>query len=290
MTPVRQKLIQDLTIRGYSQHTIRAYVRSIADLSSHFKSPPQELSEAQIQSFLFHLATQRNASWSTLNVVISGFRFFFRVTVGRDADEVNLTIPRTRNKRRLPTVLSSEEVVRLFETASNLKHRVLLMTAYSAGLRVSEVVRLKPVHIESDRKQIRVEQGKGRKDRYTLLSSNLLEALRTYWKAYRPMVWLFEGKPEGSHLSETAASIAFRKIATRAGINKAGGIHILRHSFATHLLENGMDIAVIQQLLGHRNLVTTASYLHVSNKREKDCTSPLDLMEFQIPENLASSQ
>lgn len=290
MTPIKQKLIQDLTIRGYSQHTIRAYVRSIADLSSHFKSPPQELSEAQIQSFLFHLATERNASWSTLNVVISGFRFFFRVSVGRNADEVNLTIPRTRNKRRLPTVLSTEEVVRLLEAASNLKHRVLLMAVYSAGLRVSEVVRLKAIHIESDRKQIRVEQGKGRKDRYTLLSNTLLEALRTYWKAYRPKDWLFEGRAEGTHICENAVSTIFREIASRAGIKKSGGIHLLLHSFATHLLENGMDIAVIQQLLGHRNLVTTASYLHVSNKREKDCTSPLDLVEFQIPENLPSSQ
>lgn len=290
MTPIKQKLIQDLTIRGYSPHTIRAYVRTVADLASHFKLPPQGLSEAQIQSFLFHLVTQRDASWSTLNVTINGFRFFFRVTVGRDAAEVNLTIPRTRNRRRLPTVLSIEEVVRLFEAASNLKHRVLLMTVYAAGLRVSEVVRLKPEHIDSDRKQIRVEQGKGRKDRYTLLSSNLLEALRIYWKAYRPKEWLFEGRAEGSHLCENAASSVFRDIARRAGIRKAGGIHLLRHSFATHLLENGMDITVIQQLLGHRHLSTTATYLHVTTNRKKDWVSPLDLVEFQIPENLPSSQ
>ena len=290
MTPVRQKLIQDLTIRGYSHHTIRAYVRAIADLASHFKSPPQDLSDDQIQSFLFHLATERTASWSTLNVAISAFRFFYRITVGRDADEVNLTVPRTRSKRRLPTVLSTEEVARLLEAASNLKHRVLLMAVYSAGLRVSEVVRLKAIHIESDRKQIRVEQGKGRKDRYTLLSNTLLETLRTYWKAYRPKEWLFEGKVEGTHICENAASTIFREIASRAGIKKSGGIHLLRHSFATHLLENGTDIAVIQQLLGHRNLVTTASYLHVSNRREKDCSSPLDLVEFQTPTDLPTSQ
>ncbi len=289
MTPIRQKLIQDLTIRGYSANTIKQYVRTVADLASFHKTPPQELSKEQIHSYLFHLVTDRNASASTMNVAVSALRFFLRTTCDREAALVKLSLPRARKGRLLPSVLSTKEVLRLFESARNQKHRALLMTLYGAGLRGSELVCLKPAHIDSDRKQIRVEQGKGRRDRYTLLSERLLIELRAYWKVYRPRTWLFEGQPKGTTFNRDSVNRIYHTAANRAGITKSGGVHILRHTFATHLLENGMDLSVIQHLLGHRNLVTTATYLHFARNRYENWTSPLDLLEAKLPDEDSSA-
>jgi len=276
-------MIRDLTIRGYSPNTHRSYINWVYDLAKFYLKSPDQLSEEQIQSYLFYVATERSASWSTLNVAVSALRFFYGTMLKRPRSEVDLTIPRARTGQRLPCALSTEEVEALFEFCGNRKHRVLLMTAYGAGLRVSELVRLLPRHLDAKREQLRVEQGKGRKDRYTLLSPRLVEELRTYWEKYRPQTWLFEGRTPGQHLSEGSAQMIYRKWATKAGITKAGGIHILRHSFASHLVENGMDLPVVQRLLGHRNLCTTAVYLHVSRNLKDKWRSPLDLLNPQLP-------
>ncbi len=283
MTPMRRQLIQDLTIRGYSPHTIRNYVFYVYDLARYYRLPPQDLSEAQIQSFLFYLATERKVSWSTLNVAVSALRFFYHLTLKRPRSEVDLTIPRPRSGHRLPIALDTQEVQALFEVTTNLKHRALLMTVYSAGLRVSEVVALKPSHIDSSRQQIRVEQGKGRKDRYTLLSPRLLTELKAYWLHYLPGLWLFPGQSKNKPLTTGAAASIYNKWARKAGIKKRGSIHLLRHSFASHLLDNGMDLTVIQQLLGHRNLCTTATYLHLTRNQKKQWVSPLDLLPSTLP-------
>jgi site-specific recombinase XerD len=226
---------------------------------------------------------ERKLAWSTVNGVRSGLNFFYRVTLQRSKTE--FSIPPCRSPRPLPEVLSKQELTRLFRQTSNAKHRTILLTTYAAGLRVSEVVRLRLGDIDSDRMMIRVEQGKGRKDRYTLLSVRLLHSLRRYWKDYRPTFWLFEGKKEGAHLAKSSARMAFILAKARAGITKKGGIHMLRHSFATHLLEAGMDIRTIQSLMGHSSLQSTSRYLRITRKNLQSTSASLDLLQGTVEDS-----
>ena len=266
---------RELRIRNYSPKTIKAY-RSCIRLFVDFFAPrhPRELSSDDIRRYILHQIDEKKLSAGTVSQTLNALRFLYGEIYKRPFELGGIKHP--KKSRKLPVVLSLDEVKRLFESVGNLKHRVLLMLAYSAGLRVGEVVRLKPEDIDSNRKLIRIQLGKGRKDRYTILSNVVLDGLREFWKAYRPKVWLFEGRPAGKRYSERSAQKVFEQAAKKAGIRKRVSIHSLRHSFATHLLEQGTDIRFIQELLGHRSVKTTEIYTHVSRQKIASLRSPID--------------
>jgi site-specific recombinase XerD len=231
-----------------------------------------------VQDYQRYLMRERKVSFSSFNQSTCALRAFFRECLGRSEWAVE-RLPYQRKRRILPEILAAEEVAALFDACCNLKHKALLMTAYSGGLRLSETLALLPSDIDSKRMMIRVEQGKGRKDRYVMLSATLLALLREYWKQYRPVRWLFEGRRPGQPLSSSTAEKIFKHAALKAGITKHVYFHSLRHAFATHLLEDGTNIRVIQALLGHRHLTTTEVYTHVARTYVSDTKSPLDRME-----------
>jgi site-specific recombinase XerD len=269
---------QDLVVRGLSVHTQRAYLYVVTDLTRYHRRSPDALGDREVQRYVRHLIEERRLAWGSLRAMVSGLRFFYWTTLGRAPREFSIPMP--KGARKLPEILSREEVARLLNAVGNLRHRILLMTTYSAGLRVSEVTRLRLSDIDSKRMLIRVEQGKGRKDRYTLLSPRLLEELRRYCRVYRPTQWLFAARGENAPMPTSTAQHLYKSWKARAGIDKRGGIHALRHAFATHLLESGTDVVTIQQLLGHDRLETTAHYLHVTPQRLSERLSPLDQLSF----------
>ena len=231
-----------------------------------------------IEAYQRYLVTVRKVGFSSFNQSTCALQFFYRTCLGKD-DWTIARVPYQRKRRVLPEILSPEEVAAIFDTCHNLKHKALLMTSYSGGLRLGETLGLLPSDIDSTRMMIRIEQGKGRKDRYVMLSPTLLEELRTYWKTFRPVRWLFEGRTPGEPLSPSTAEKVFTTAAGRAGIRKGVSFHSLRHAFATHLLEGGTNIVVIQALLGHRSLVTTQVYTHVARTYVNATTSPLDQLK-----------
>jgi site-specific recombinase XerD len=277
MTPLRQKMIHELELHRKSPHTIRAYVTAVAQLARHYGRSPEAISVEEIRDFLHHLITTRKVAFSTCNQRLAGIQFLYHHVLRQE--QFSLRVPAKRSGR-LPEPLSRDEIARLFEATGNLKHRALLMTVYGGGLRVSEVVHLRPQDIHSERMLIRVDQGKGHKDRYTLLSARLLEELRTYWRAYRPQGWLFTSRNGNGPLSEGAAQKIFYTAKERARISHGHGIHCLRHSFATHLMEAGVPLPTIQRLLGHASLNSTAKYLHVTSQHLNGIRSPLDLLRL----------
>lgn len=231
-----------------------------------------------VEAYQRYLVTERKVGFSSFNQATCALRFFYRTCLGK-ADFAVARLPYQRKRRILPEILSPQEIASVFEACHNLKHRALLMTAYSGGLRLGETLALLPSDIDSGRMMIRVEQGKGRKDRYVMLSQKLLEELRSYWKAFHPVRWLFEGKTQGQPLSPSTAEKVFSAAAGRAGIHKGVSFHSLRHAFATHLLEDGTNIVVIQALLGHRSLATTQVYTHVATTYVNATLSPLDRLK-----------
>jgi integrase/recombinase XerD len=267
----------DLELKNLSPRTRSCYLTWVKSFALHFHRSPEELGEQEIRDYLHYLIQEKKASQSGVSQAYSALKFFYETTLKRDWN--GFRIPRVQMGKKLPVVLSQQEIHAIFSATRNLKHRVVLMTIYSAGLRISEVVHLKVSDIDSQRMTIRVQQGKGQKDRYTLLSQRTLEVLRAYWKEYRPSGWLFPGKPETEHLSVSSVQRVFEKVLLRAGIKKPASVHTLRHSFATHLLEAGTDLYHIQRLLGHTSPKTTAIYLHLSRKNLGGVTSPLDLLE-----------
>lgn len=279
MTPLRLKMIRELELHRKAPKTIEAYVTAVVQLARHYGRSPDRIELEEIRDFLHYLITERKLAFSSCNQKLAGIRFFYQHVLGRGNFE--LRVPAKRSGR-LPEPLSRGEIARLIEATKNLKHRVLLMTAYAAGLRVSELVRLKPHDIHSERMLIRVDQGKGRKDRYTLLSPRLLDELRAYWRACRPRTWLFPNRDGKRPLDDTSAQKVYYAAKLHAGIQHGHGIHSLRHSFATHLLESGVDLPTIQRLMGHASLVTTARYLHVTSQHLGSVNSPLDLL--RLPE------
>lgn len=281
MTKLRQKYIDELELRGFSPGTISNYVTSVAKLARYYQSAPDQLSNEQIKAYLLHQMREHQWKPSTTNVAVAGIRQFYHLVEQRSFAEVEAAIPRVKEGVRRPEVYSTEEIERLLEAPGlNSMHRALLMTTYSGGLRISETCRLKAEHILSSRMQIRIVRGKGGKDRYTVLSKRLLEELRDYWRAYRPKHWLFPSPMFPARpITTSSASHAYRHALKLAGLPSRGGIHALRHSFATHALEQGMDLAVLQRLLGHGSLKTTAGYLHVSQVRMASAQSPLDLID-----------
>jgi integrase/recombinase XerD len=277
MTPLRRRMIEDMQLRNFSPHTIRAYVDRVAQFARHFGKSPALLGPAEVRSYLVHLVQQRRVSWSHYNQTVAALRFLYRVTLGREEALPRIACP--RQPKRLPVVLSPEEVLRFFRAVPGLKHRALLMTAYAAGLRISEVVALRVEDIDSRRMVIRVRQGKGRKDRYVMLSTRLLEILRQYWKAARPSDWLFPGQVPGRPITVGSVHGICAEASHAADLGKHVTVHTLRHSFATHLLEAGTDIRTIQLLLGHRNLKSTALYTHVAPATLEATRSPLDRLD-----------
>ena len=270
-----ESLRRELTIRNYSPKTIKTYmscVRSFEDYSA--PTLLRDLSVDDVRDYLLYEIEERKLSAGTISQIINSIRFLY-IEVLRRPFEIG-EIERPKRGRKLPVVLSQEEVRALLEGLGNLKHRVMLMLVYSAGLRVGEVVTMRPEDIDSERKMIHVRSGKGMKDRYTLLSDVVLEVLREYWKAYKPRRWLFEGRIPGEPYSIRSAERVFEIAATKAGIEKHVSIHTLRHSFATHLLEQGTDIRFIQELLGHSSVKTTEIYTHVSRKQIATLRSPID--------------
>lgn len=278
MGKLQDRLTMDLELRGYSPHTCRRYVGCVRDLVTYFQRSPEDLGTEEIRRYLHHLIHARQAAASTVNQSYSALKFFYETTLGRVWEEVRL--PRMKGGKRLPVVLSHAEIQELLSVVHNDKHRTILMTLYSAGLRVGEVTQLQAGDIDSQRMMIRVRQGKGRKDRDTLLAQRTLQALRQYWRGARPAVWLFPGQPAETPLHPDSIRALFRKALQRTGITKPATVHSLRHSFATHLLESGTDLYYIQRLLGHRSITTTALYLHVSRRELSRIVSPFDQSDF----------
>jgi integrase/recombinase XerD len=275
ISPLRRRMIEDMTVRNLSPATQRSYVSAVSKFSRFFGRSPDRLTLEDVRTFQVHLAG-KGVAWASLNQTVAALRFFYGVTLGMA--EVPERIAYAREPRRLPVVLSADEVVRFLEAVPGLKARTALTTAYAAGLRVSEVTGLRVGDIDSGRMLIHVVNGKGGKERYVMLSAQLLGILRTYWRLARPTHWLFPGRDTGRPIEPTVLHAACRSARAAAGIGKKVTVHILRHSFATHLLESGVDIRVIQVLLGHRKLDTTAVYTRVALKAIREVTSPLALL------------
>jgi integrase/recombinase XerD len=282
MTTLRQKMIRELELRRKAPGTVTQYVDSVAKLAQYFHRSPDEISTEEVRDYMHYLIAGKKLAYGTVNCKLVAINFFYREVLGKD---IQLRIP-MKKSNRLPEPFSREEVARLIDAARNQRHRVLMLTTYGAGLRTSELVRLQARHINSDRMLIRVEYGKGHKDRYTLLSQRMLGELRAYWQRYRPRKWLFLNNDRTAHLSPHTVKRMFNILKQRAGIVHGRGIHTLRHSFATHLLEAGVDVRTIQILMGHRNLNTTALYLHITEKRLGTIQSPLDLLRLPRPDDL----
>lgn len=282
MTPLRRRMIDDMTLRNFTPKTIQAYVRCVARFARYFHCSPQRLGSEQVRAFLLHLLQERRVSLSYFNQTRCALRFLYQVTLGRD--DVAARVLPAKQPRTLPVVLSGDEVVRLFAAISNLKHRTILITTYAAGLRVSEVSRLCVEDIDSKRMVIRVRQGKGQKDRYVMLSSQLLEILRDYCrKAVRLRGYLFPGAAPEQPIATSSVLKACRRAALHAKLGKHVTVHTLRHSFATDLLEAGTDLRTIQVLLGHRSFNTTARYVHVATAALASTRSPLDRLDLNQP-------
>lgn len=277
MNLLRQQMLEDMTVRGLSVATRQTYVHAVAELAKFHDRRPDNLTTREVQQFLIHLIEGRGLTWGTCNCYVHGLRFFYRVTLGRK--DTDFCIPRAKEPARLPVILSPGEVRRILDAAANRRDRALLMTTYSAGLRASEVVHLKISDIDRQRMCLRVEQGKRKKDRYTLLSPKLLPVLEDYWRRYRPQDWLFPSPRKGRPLSRVSAYLIFQAAKAEAGIEKVGGIHSLRHAFATHMLEAGIDLHTIQRLLGHGSIRTTLRYFHLTERRLMTTKSPLELMD-----------
>jgi integrase/recombinase XerD len=281
ISPLRQRMIDDMTARRLSEATQKDYVRNVRNFTAFLGRSPDTATSDDLRRFQLHMAQQQVSPWS-INAAIAALRFFFTVTLERPDLVRPLRI--VNEPRKAPVVLSQEEVARLLEAAPGLKYKAALSVAYGAGLRVSEVANLKVSDIDSERMTLRVEQGKGQRDRYVMLSPQLLELLRDWWRASRPQVWLFPGQNPINPMTPRQLNRAVHAAKDLAGISKRVSPHTLRHSFATHLLEQGVDVRVIQVLLGHAKLETTALYTRVAVNTVRDIKSPLE----RLGVNLAS--
>ncbi len=279
MTPLRRRMIDDMTLRNLSPATQQSYIYAVVKFSRFFGRSPDELGAEEVRTYQLHLVGL-GWSWSHINQVTCALRFLFAVTLGRP--DVGVRIVSGKEPRKLPVVLSGEEVVRFLEAVPGLRNRAALTTAYGAGLRVAEVCALKVGDIDSSRMLIRVEHGKGAKDRYVMLSPNLLTVLRAYWRLARPGRWFFPGREPHQPVSKATLQAACRIAAREAGLDKAVTVHTLRHSFATHLLEGGTNIRIIQVLLGHRRMETTAIYTRVAAPVIAATASPLDRLALNV--------
>jgi len=275
MTPLRQRFIDDLRLRNYARRTIETYVGHIASFAKHFGRSPDLLGANEVRDYQLHILA-RKLSWSSFNQAVCALRFLYGTTLGRP-EQLPL-IPYGKRPRTLPSVLAPQEVLRLIDSAQTPRDRVFVEVAYGCGLRLSELIHLRVTDIDSARMVIHVRQGKGAKDRLVPLSPRLLEELRSYWRMYRPGSWLFPGDKPGQPICGSNMQRRFGKLVKRVGLTKHCSMHTLRHSYATHLLEAGVDVLTLKTLLGHRTLETTTRYLHVSTQRLRQTPSLLDLL------------
>jgi integrase/recombinase XerD len=284
MTPLRRRMIEDMEIRNLADNTQRSYLQQVSSFAKYFQRSPELLGPDDVRAYQVHITTERKLAPGSLSIIAAALRFLYKVTLR--CEWVDAEIPLPKAPFKLPVILSREEVAHFLESIGSLKHRTILMTAYAAGLRVTEATRLKITDIDSQRMMIRVEQGKCAKDRYVMLSPQLLECLRAYWKAAHPTKWLFPGDIPGRPISRHAVEQACQKAHRVSGIKKPITPHSLRHGFAAHLLESGTDVRKIQLLMGHRSLSTTARYLKVATTTVCATTSPFDLLPRPEPTEL----
>ena len=276
MTLLRQRMLEDLNIRNYASSTVECYVRSVAEFAKHFHQPPDKLGPEEIRAWQLFLLQEKRVKLSSYIQAVCGLRFFYGVTLNRKIEIERIPLP--RYEKKLPVILSKEEVKALLEAPKNLGHRAILATMYAGGLRVSEATNLKVGDIDGSRKVIWVRGGKGHKDRQVMLSAPLREVLAAYWRWKHPTDWFFPGGKPGCPISRETVFETCRKAARLAGISKPVHPHSLRHAFATHLLEDGVNLLVIQTLLGHSSLKTTARYLHLADTAIRSTRSPLELL------------
>ena len=292
MTQLRQKMLEEIQRRNYSHRTARTYVRIVRDFAEYFHQPPDKLGPEQIRQYQAHLFQAKKLAPATVSQYVSALRFLFVKTLRRHF--LTEYIPFPKSRRRLPTVLSPAEVTRLIDAACNLYHRTLLVTLYSTAVRRAELCQLKVQDIDSQRMMIRINQGKGRRDRDVPLSPKLLETLRVYWRWMKPETFLFPGTVKGSRadvpISVNTVWLACRQAAQAAGITKRLSPHSLRHSCASHLLEAGADLRTIQVWLGHSRLEHTLVYLHLSHKHLQAVTNPLDTLEISSLDDVRRSR
>jgi integrase/recombinase XerD len=281
MTPLRQRMIEDMQVRNLAPHTQDTYVLHVALFARHFRKSPELLGPEEIREYQLYLTNQRRLAPSSIIVTTAALRFLYNVTLKKGWN-LKASIPAPKQPKKLPVVLSRAEVLHFLGCIQDIKHQAILTTCYAAGLRISEAVRLKVSSLDNRRMVIRVAQGKGRRDRYVMLSPKLLDALRNYWRIARPPEWLFPGY-FGRPITTHAVEHACRAARLRAGIAKPITPHSLRHAFAVHLLEAGTDLRTIQLLLGHRNLSTTARYLQIAAATVCATASPLDLPDPSPP-------
>lgn len=279
VSPLRRRMIEDMTVRNLSPATQQSYVYAVANFGKYFGRSPDRLGLEEVRAYQVHLVAT-GISWSALNQKVCALRFFFGVTLGRP--EIPARIPHAREPRALPVVLSGDEVVRFLEAVSSLKCRAALTTAYATGLRASETVNLQTADIDSARMVIHVQHGKGGKDRYVMLSPQLLSILRVYWRLTKPRPFLFPGRCPERRLDPANLHIACRQACRAANLDKHVTVHTLRHSFATHLLESGTDLRIIQVLLGHSSVSTTARYTQVATNTIAKTSSPLDNLTLGV--------
>ena len=279
MTPLRRQMLDAMLLRGFAARTQESYCAAVVALAKHYHCSPEALNAAQLQRYLLYLITEKRLAYASVNQAVCALRFLFGTVL--HWPEVHFDIPMAKVPKRLPQILSREEVVRLINAGATLRERALLSATYAAGLRISEVCGLQLADIESapDRMCLKVRQGKGGQDRYTLLSPRLLDTLRQYWCDRRPRQWLFPNASGNAPIEICTAHRIYCAARDAAGIAREGGIHTLRHAFATHLIEAGVDLPTVQRLLGHGHIGTTMRYVHLARTRLTGTTSPLELLE-----------
>ena len=275
-------MLEDMQIRNLAVNTQESYVQQVSLFARYFKQSPERLGPEQIRAYQVYLTNERKLATSSILIAISALRFLYRITLKKDWTFEDI-IPAPKKPQTLPVVLSPEEVIQFLACVASQKHRAILTTCYGAGLRVSEAIALTPPNIDSKRMVLRVELGKGKKDRYVMLSPKLLEILRAWWRVERPEHWLFPGDIPGQHISSGAVERVCQKAHDICKISKPVTPHSFRHAFAVHLLEQGTDVRTIQLLLGHRSLATTAKYLRIATSKVCSTSSPLDLLPHPVP-------
>jgi len=282
MTPLRQRMLEDMRIRNLAVNTQEAYVQQVSLFARYFNQSPERLGPEQIRAYQVYLTTDKKLAPGSILIAVSALRFLYKVTLKKDWT-FDAIIPAPQKPQTLPVVLSPEEVLQFLACVASRKHRAILTTCYGAGLRVSECIALTVPAIDSQRMVVRVEQGKGMKDRYVMLSPKLLALLREWWQVERSRHWLFPGEMPDQHISRSAVELECQKAQRICKIAKPITPHSMRHAFAVHLLEQGTDVRTIQLLLGHRSLATTAKYLRIATSKVCSTSSPLDLLPHPIP-------
>lgn len=282
MTALRARMIEDMKIRNLALNTQTSYLLQVSLFARHFAKSPEMLGREEIRAYQLYLTQEKKLSPGSITIAVSALRFLYNVTLRRDW-KLQEIIPAPKTPKKLPIVLSPEEVLQFLDCVIASNHRTILTCCYAAGLRISEAIALEVTHIDSQRMMIRVEQGKGQKDRYVMLSPKLLKILRHWWRQNRPRPWLFPGRIPGEHITRDAVNLACQNARQRCRIPKPITPHTMRHCFAVHLLEQGTDVRTIQLLLGHRSLTTTARYLRIATTKVSSTTSPLDLLPQPLP-------